>query len=322
MTADAAAGSSENDAAEPDVAALQKKISRLERRLERERQTREELEEIAESGTRRLFDLNEELEDLIKERTDSYEEARRALVSADNWKTEFLGSLSHEVRTPMNGLLGMLELLRDTASDPDHELWYTTAVSSAERLDRTFTRLLKVIELETLDLRHKLIPVEVGSVVAAQVEHWTPHALKRGQLVVASIAPSGLLVDTIESRLADILGELMSNAVAHASSGSVRVSADSDSESVRIAIEDSGPGMDPKRAELLTEPVFRRSPDAWASDGSMALGLGLVSGTAQAIGAELRLESRNGGTAALVRLPKEQRLDEHDGDLISRRASA
>lgn len=321
MTADAAAGPSDNDEPEHDVAALQKKISRLERRLERERQTREELEEIAESGTRRLFDLNEELEELIKERTDSYEEARRALVSADNWKTEFLGSLSHEVRTPMNGLLGMLELLRETATDPDHELWYTTAVSSAERLDRTFTRLLKVIELETLDLRHKLIPVDIGAVMSAQIEHWAPLALKRGQLIVGSIAPSGLLVDTIESRLADMLGELMSNAVVHARSGSVRVSADCDAESVRLAIVDSGPGMDPRRAELLTEPVFRRSPDAWASDGSMALGLGLVSGTAEAIGAQFRLEPRDGGTAAVVRLPKQQRLVEDDGDLISRRAS-
>lgn len=283
---------------------LERTIARLERRVERERGKREAAERIAEEGTRRLYDLNVELDGLLAERTDEFERARRALVAADSWKGEFLDSLSHEVRTPLNGILGMMELLSDVVEDETHKLWFDTAIASADRLDRMFTRLLRAIELESTDLSDSLDEVSVASVVDRLVSHWMPRAMRSGHLLVPSVqVEPTFVVQSIEERLVEALNELLSNATVHARPGSVHLDVELCQDRLVFAVIDSGPGLEEERANLLIQPIFQRTSDAWASDGTMGLGLGLARRTADALGATLSLGPSGGGSRGAISVP-------------------
>lgn len=280
------------------------KIARLERRVEREREKRFAAEQIAEEGTRRLYDVNVELDGLLQQRTDEIELARRDLVAAASWKAEFLDSLSHEVRTPLNGILGMMELLAGVVEDTTHKLWFETAVASAERLDRMFSRLLAAIELENVTFVDVLEPVEVSALVDGLLAKWLPLAMRSGHLLVPSVGVSlDAQVMTLGQRLMDALDELLANATMHARAGSIHFDVTRTSESTLFAIVDSGPGVDAERGKLLIQPIFSRSPEAWAADGSMGLGLGLARRTCDALGATLYLGPDGSGTCASITVP-------------------
>lgn len=282
----------------------ERKISRLERRVEREREKRYEAEQIAEEGTRRLYDANVELDTLLTERTNEFERARRALVAADSWKGEFLDSLSHEVRTPLNGILGMMELLRGVVNDDTHRLWFETAVASAERLDRMFGRLLRAIELENTDLSGVLEEVHVTSVADRVLGHWMPLAMRTGHLLVPSVSvDAATVVKSVENRLVEALDELLSNATIHAARGSIQFEVLQTDKHIVFAVTDTGPGLDARTASLLIQPIFQRTPEAWAADGSMGLGLGLARRTADALGAELALGPAGSGSRASISIP-------------------
>lgn len=280
------------------------RISRLERRVERERAKRIEAERIAEEGTRRLYDVNVNLDALLAERTDDFELARRALVAADSWKGEFLDSLSHEVRTPLNGILGMMELLSGEMEDATHKLWFETAVASADRLDRMFTRLLRALEVENADFTDALEEVFAAAVVEHVVADWMPRAMRTGHLLVPSVnVGADFAFKSIHTRLVEVLDELLSNAVVHAKPGSVHLDVELSGGAVVISVTDAGPGLDAAKANLLIQPIFQRTPEAWAADGSMGLGLGLARRTADALGATLTLGPVDNGSRGAISIP-------------------
>jgi len=281
-----------------------RQIARLERRVEREREKRFAAEQIAEEGTRRLYDVNVELDGLLQERTNEIELARRDLVAAASWKAEFLDSLSHEVRTPLNGILGMMELLAGVVEDETHKLWFETAVASAERLDRMFSRLLAAIELENVTFVDALEPVEVSAIIDGLLSKWLPAAMRSGHLLVPSVGvPLDAKVMTIGQRLMDALDELLANATVHGRPGSVHFTVTKTDDATVFAIVDSGPGVDAELGKLLIQPIFSRAPEAWAADGSMGLGLGLARRTCDALGAVLALGPEGSGTCASITVP-------------------
>jgi len=116
-------------------------IARLSRRLERERSARQEAETIAERGLRDLYLANQSLDRRVADRTSELRYAKAEIERALASTSVFLGNLSHDLRTPINGIVGMLELLSGTVTDPQHRTWLETATDSAERLRRLLVRL-------------------------------------------------------------------------------------------------------------------------------------------------------------------------------------
>ena len=277
-------------------------IRRLERRLDRERRARREAEEIAEAGLRSLYAANQELDRRILERTAELHEALADAESANDAKSAFLGQMSHQINTPLNGLLGMLELLAKELTDSQTEAWHASAMRSARRLERLTTRLIAYVELENADLvgseRRQL-----RAVLSAVHDRWHGACLRAGQLLSVEVQPNTDVPVAAPVELDLLFDELLSNAVEHAGPGAVRVSSQLGQipGTVIVLVSDSGPGVDP---ELIEESHLLAATPNQTSQGDryVNLGFALVDRIVTGLGGSWRSNS-DAGSAIEITLP-------------------
>lgn len=295
------------DAANPTDAVNPTDASRLERRLERERAARAQAEVIAERALRDLYVANQELDRRVMERTAELEVARREAADSDSARSEFLRVLSREMRTPLNGVLGMIELLGAQVATEQMRLWTASASASAGALNELVTRLLLYVDLD----RPTPGPPEelhVGEIIRDSAQSWERRALQAGQLIVVedradSPTPSfgyRLLVRAL-------VDEVVGNAVQHADPGPLRISVNSEEGRNSITVSDSGPGFD--GADRLLAVDRLASP----SDSLRGIGYSLVTKLAARTRADVSITAA-AGSATVVEIRLAQTAAEFDSD--------
>lgn len=200
------------------------RVARLERRLERERRARREAERIAEKGLRDLYLANVDLDQKVADRTTELDAARRAAHRASVERAQFLESLSREVRTPLNGVVGMLELLDDYVEDPQARTWLATASASANELTRLFARLVLFVQLDDPE---PPVPSRfpIADVVENVAARWTRVAARAGLLLVTEDRSRGAEVESSYELLQRLLDELLQWIISAAAPGPLVVSA-------------------------------------------------------------------------------------------------
>lgn len=200
------------------------RIVRLERRLERERRARREAEQIAEKGLRDLYLANLDLDQKVEDRTAELDAARRAAHRAAVERAHFLESLSREVRTPLNGVVGMLELLDDHVEDAQARDWLATASASANELTRLFARLVLFVQLDDPE-PPKPSRFPVTDVVENVAARWTRVAARAGLLLVTEDLTEGIEIESSYELLQRLLDELLHRIVVGAAPGPLVLSA-------------------------------------------------------------------------------------------------
>jgi len=279
------------------------KIRRLERRLDRERRARLEAEQIAEDGMRSLYEANQELDRRILDRTTELHEALRVAEEVNAAKSGFLGQMSHQINTPLNGLLGMLELLSAELPDDQTEAWHASAMRSARRLERLTTRLITYVELESTDLVCGAEERRVRFVLSGVHDRWHGPCLRAGQLLSIELASGtdGLIAAPPE--LDAMFGELLSNVVEHAGPGGVAIKTTNGTlpGTIVISVTDPGAGID--TAQLAHNHELDASPNQTKhGDRHIHLGLAIVDRIVGGLGGSW--ESRQDPVSAvLVTLP-------------------
>jgi|GEM_PF-1813421 len=227
---------------------LSLKLERMQKRFERERSARNEAEKIAEKGLRDLYLSNQDLDKKISERTQQLEIEKTKSEKAAESRYQFLAALSRQVRTPLNGVTGMLELLDGHISEQQSRIWIKSAISSSDDLLRLFSRLVIFVELDETEMVD-LEKVKVSTILEQISDVWSKKALAESKLFVIEnhIADTeGINVNL--DRFHQLINEVIDNAIRHANPGVVRLSAQQIKEStgqsvVEISVTDSGPGI-------------------------------------------------------------------------------
>ena len=272
-------------------------MARLQRRFERERTARREAERIAERGLRDLYVANQELDRRVAERTAELERARRDAEEAAQARADFLASLSRQVRTPLNGVLGMLELLQGHVFSEQAKLWVGSASDSAADMLRLVSRLLSYVELDEPTDAGVDAVTEVAELLGAIGDRWTRPSAAAGKLLfVDDRTPPGTTLRGPSARLDQLVDEVIDNAVRHGDPGSIRVSASVDGDRVVIEVSDEGPGMD--RPDRLLDPGAE--PDRPVEQRGM--GYPLIRRLAAALHAEVRHVGEGPGTTVRMSL--------------------
>jgi signal transduction histidine kinase len=231
----------------------------------------------------------------MRERLRREEEARRA----------FIATASHELRTPVAALQGMLELLADRAADGTlhgaaARRQIALAREQSARLGQLASDLLDLSRIERgLELRDEPVDlVEVCRAVAAEFRHDAAGAGAggRGIDLEADDAPPWAAGDP--SAVAQIVRIAIDNARRHAPGEPVRVSVGHDGARAVVAVEDRGPGVAPHEREAIFER-FRRGRGS-ESDGGFGLGLAIGRELARGMGGDLELDAAHAPGARFV----------------------
>lgn len=225
-----------------------------------------------------------------------------SLRRASEAKSEFLASVSHDLRTPLNVILSYTDLLADETFGPVTRDQGDTLA----RIRRTGTAQLALID-DLLDLSRieqgklacRLHPVHVGELVGSLREMMDALLRDRPIAFEVDVAPDAVAC-TDPERLHQVLVNLLANAAKFTREGRVRLSALRESGLVEIRVADTGGGMDGTMARQAIEP-FVRGSEAGAGTG---LGLAIVSSLLRMLGGRMHIDSALGvGTTVCVQLP-------------------
>lgn len=232
-----------------------------------------------------------------------------ATRNADSAKTTLLRTMSHELKTPLNAILGFSGLMTAMAGKlgPDQIREY------AELIQQGGVNLLKIIN-QVMDLtkisadRYELhrAPVDVGALLQAQCDDFEDMASRGNITLVAGKCPAGLMADADEGVLAAMLQGLIENAISHAGPGKrVTLAAARGNGAITLTVRDNGAGVAPDDLARIQEP-FEHGGRAEAAQHARGAGLGLtlVKALAELHGGHLELASRKGhGFTARIHLP-------------------
>ena len=217
----------------------------------------------------------------------------RAQISAEQ-----LASLSHEFRTPLNGVLGMARLLEGTRLTAEQKTYVTALHDSGQHL---LTLVNDVLDFAKLGAgRVELHPdrTDVEGLLRSVAELLSPRAHERG-LEIAWAAPADLTtLHADEGRLRQILLNFAGNAVKFTEQGGVLITAAQTATGlIQFMVEDTGPGVSESDRDRIFE-AFAQADAAHADLGGTGLGLAIARRLARAMGGEVGVGSAAGGGAA------------------------
>ena len=231
----------------------------------------------------------------------------RQAQEANRMKDEFLATLSHELRTPMNAILGWAQLLREGKLDAATT---ARAVQTIDRNARVQTQLisdiLDVSRLVSGKLRLDIRPVELVRAVEAALDTVRPAAQARNiDLQTALDAGTGLVSGDVD-RLQQVVWNLLSNAIKFTSPGGhIRVAVDRLESHVQLTVQDSGIGIDRDLLPHVFERFRQGDSSSTRPHGGLGLGLALVRDLVELHGGTVRAASagRDQGSIFTVKLP-------------------
>ncbi|MFC4011402.1 DUF4153 domain-containing protein [Nonomuraea purpurea] len=221
------------------------------------------------------------------------------LGEVDRQRRELVANVSHELRTPITGLRAVLENVVDGVSAPD-PVTMRTALAQTERLGRLVAQLL---DLSRLDSGVRLIEPEAVELAPLIEQAVLEASLAREDVMISASVPGGLVVRADPDLLAQVLANLLDNAVRHSPpQGAVTVSAQAQGDGVRVAVADPGPGIPASARARVFERFSRLDAGRAADSGGAGLGLAIVKEIVELHGGSIRIDDC-AGCRMVVDLP-------------------
>jgi len=260
-----------------------------------------------EERDQRLRAQKELLETEVALRTSELIQARDAALEANKLKSEFLANITHELRTPLQSILGYAELLTENLEDEglDHCNTDIDRISgNATHLLELINSILDIAKIEAGKMDVRIEAVDLNEVITKAAETVRPLLENNlNQLDIQVDLPSAkLYVDG--RKIYQILLNLLSNAAKFTSNGTISIFASEDFGVLKLAVSDTGIGMSREQQRMIFEP-FRQidGSESRKYDGT-GLGLSIVLRLTEILGGEVRLESEiNRGSTFRIDLP-------------------
>lgn len=237
-------------------------------------------------------------------------DAERRANDANEAKSAFLSMVTHELRTPMNGVMGMARALQQTDLSPRQREYADTIVRSGDGLLAILNDVLDHSKIEAGRLDLEVAPFNLRAVSQQSLQLWTEAAAAKGLELDCDIdpeLPAHVLGD--ETRVRQIILNLLSNALKFTEAGRValalRRAPHADGEGgVEILVSDTGPGMTAEQVARLFRPYSQAEASTARRFGGTGLGLSICHRLSTMMGGEIGVESEPGrGSTFRVWLP-------------------
>jgi len=239
-------------------------------------------------------------QDELKEMNRELEKARIEAESANRAKSHFLNNLSHELRTPMNGVIGMTGLLLDTKLAPKQREFVETVRTSADQLLTVINDILDFSKIEIGNLDLEILDFNLRTTIEDAGDIITQRAQEKNLEFVCLVEPDvPSLVRGDPGRLRQIISYLSENAVKFTHHGDVELKVflekeDETSVSIRIAVSDTGIGITHDRMKYLFDAFTQGDGSLVRKYGGTGLGLTIAKQLVEMMGGTISVESREG----------------------------
>ena len=265
-----------------------------------------------------LEDSNRQLEDANEELAKAQQQTKDALLVAKNAskaKTEFLSNMSHDIRTPMNAIVGLTKLMEHDVDNPAQmKIYFSKLESSSQHLLSLINDVLDMSRIESSKVILNREPVNLAEQVGEVDSILRPQARERYQtftIMVHEIVHENLLGDALRFR--QILINLLTTAIKYTQNGgnisldfTEKPGNDDTHETLEIEVKDNGRGMSKEFLDKIFEPFTREESSLTNRIQGTGLGMTITRNVVHLMGGTISVESELGkGTCFHVSLPVE-----------------
>ncbi|ERS83967.1 histidine kinase [Marinobacter sp. C1S70] len=275
----------------------------------------DELSELEQALNKMRLQILEDTRSL-RQTTIQTQGERDEAIRANHAKNQFLANVSHELRIPLQSVLGYANLLTDTPLDQEQREYVNTLLNASESLSSIINDLLDISSMEAGKLELEAIPFDLRETLNDLIHMLGSRAREKGlalEVRVDENLPWALTGDPV--RIRQVLLNLLSNAIKFTDSGHVLISIEflgrkEGKVRLRLAVEDTGVGINPEDIPLVYEPYVQLGQRFQRQLPGAGLGLTICRQLVDLMGGSMDLESRPGeGSTFWVELSLQEATD-------------
>jgi len=233
--------------------------------------------------------------------------AKEKAEESDRLKSAFLANMSHEIRTPMNGIIGFSSLLNDQDTTAEDFEKFTRVINeNCEQLLHIINDLIDISKIEAGQIDLINSEFDLNAMMDSILRTFLPKAAKKGLDFTLNIEPGegASLVTADQTKLRQVLDNLVSNALKFTTSGYVKFGYFKTGGLLQFFVRDSGIGIEPTHKELVFDRFRQLDESISLNLGGNGLGLSITRGYVQAMGGHIWLESEPGkGSSFFFTIP-------------------
>ncbi len=222
----------------------------------------------------------------------------------DRLKTTFLSNMSHELNTPMSGIMGFSELLLQELENKNQRDMALYIHKSSKRLNETLTSLLDISKIQSKNLEIKFRSIEIIGALKECREIYNETAIAKGLIINFSSLKEKIFIKGDLNILHKILCNLLDNAVKYTKLGEINLSAVIENNFAIINIVDTGIGISEEHLEMIFEPFRQVSEGLTRKYEGSGLGLSITKKYVDVLGGKISIKSKlEVGTTITIKFP-------------------
>jgi len=262
-----------------------------------------------------IFNSNDEIflyvaKEDITEKKQIYEDliiAKEQAVESDYLKTAFLNNISHEIRTPFNGILGLLSVIQeDNPNEEERDKYFKIINKSAYRLMNTMNDIVEIAKIQSGQMKLKKSEVNICNLTEELYNRNKYDADIKGLSLELKNLPSEIncYLNTDYDKLSAILDSLINNGIKFTNHGGVEFGVSVKPEYLEFYIKDSGIGIPSDKQKLIFEKFMQVDVSNSRQFEGSGLGLSIAKAYSEMLGAKISIESKVGeGSVFYLNIP-------------------
>ncbi len=252
----------------------------------------------------------------VNEMSESLEQANVALKKVDRLKDEILANTTHEIRTPLHGIIGIAESMMDNVESEDREN-LDIIISSGKRLTALLNDILDLSRIREGDLKLNIEPVNIREVVDF-VCRLSLHLIGTKPIELNNqVSNDCPAVDVDVDRFQQVLLNVIGNAIKYTHKGEIVITAKAVEKKIQISISDTGIGFHPNDNEKIFQTCTQLDGSVTRMNQGAGLGLSITRQLLEIQKGSITVESQPGyGTTFNISLPIAEGLPKGHSDLL------
>jgi len=245
----------------------------------------------------------------MKSREDELQAARLKAEESDRMKSSFLANISHEIRTPINGIIGFIDLIKETTLHEEDIAKYLTIIRNSS--DRVVNLMSKIVAFARIDSEVpdlKISNIRLDEEIKRISESFIAEAEEKGLRLIINkeaVSRNDITISSDRELLRSILDNLVDNAIKFSHKGKVEIDYELRDQSVRIYVRDQGIGIPANQLDRIFERFYQVDSSLSRIYEGSGLGLSLSKAYAELLGGNITVDSQPGkGSTFVLILPQ------------------